>query len=565
MPARAADPPKIGLAASDQLIWVYHRQSDSEGKLLLHFASRRVAPPAEDRFLPLFRTGLQGAVMQSAAMGDSLYVFYRDGTHRRYSRPVPTWDATSTKVQHVEINLPRSTVPTALAADVPASTLYALITTRVARDLSQTRWLVDPALDTGTPAAENANANANDASPGSDVPASESGAPLPGTDYVVVRYTGQWWVYDRPAPDDLTVSAEVASMLARDAKLYLVYRRDREKRDFVARRSASPDEPWSPPQALPLADVPADWGGGWVDGQPVLVDAQREQDHLVISSLHLQEGQWKVGPKLADEHGSPSTFHSPVAITVFDGRAFVATESGEDGADVVIGQWSLDTGKLETGPQPVLALDTSPAAVSPQTRMLVEYAVIGALVASLFLWRRSRVFMPLPLPKEVQLAPLSTRLAAAVLDMLLLSPLWSLVFFALWSRAGYTVADLASRSAAATAQQSGAMELLLPLCGAIYAVYGTVFELAMSATPGKRVWGLKVLRADGTPRTFSAVLVRNLTRIVEFEMVLLFVLIGLTPNRQRLGDVLAGTVVVAPAPIDISERRPGSSESDDKS
>ena len=71
-------------------------------------------------------------------------------------------------------------------------------------------------------------------------------------------------------------------------------------------------------------------------------------------------------------------------------------------------------------------------------------------------------------------------------------------------------------------------------------------------TIGKRHAGLRVIGADGEPARFTAVLIRNLLRIVDFlpaSYALGVVVIFLSPRSQRLGDLAAGTYVVrAPKP-----------------
>lgn len=71
-------------------------------------------------------------------------------------------------------------------------------------------------------------------------------------------------------------------------------------------------------------------------------------------------------------------------------------------------------------------------------------------------------------------------------------------------------------------------------------------------TVGKRMFGLRVIRDDGAPAGFMAVLIRNLVRIVDFlpglyGLGLLMVIVS--TRSQRLGDWAAGTYVVrAPRP-----------------
>ena len=77
--------------------------------------------------------------------------------------------------------------------------------------------------------------------------------------------------------------------------------------------------------------------------------------------------------------------------------------------------------------------------------------------------------------------------------------------------------------------------------------YNVFFEVTRGATPGKRRMGLKVIHDNGTPIGWSASLLRNLLRVVDFLPFLYG--LGLTwslfhPQAKRLGDLAAGTLVV---------------------
>lgn len=81
-------------------------------------------------------------------------------------------------------------------------------------------------------------------------------------------------------------------------------------------------------------------------------------------------------------------------------------------------------------------------------------------------------------------------------------------------------------------------------------------------TIGKRMFGLRVISADGSPASFTAVLVRNLLRVVDFLPVfygLGLLAVVLSARSQRLGDLAAGTFVVrAPRPrLDLLSLRTG--------
>jgi uncharacterized RDD family membrane protein YckC len=93
---------------------------------------------------------------------------------------------------------------------------------------------------------------------------------------------------------------------------------------------------------------------------------------------------------------------------------------------------------------------------------------------------------------------------------------------------------------------SGAMAFLLYFL--LEWIYPVVFEvLWQGATPGKRLSGLVVLRDDGTPLDWSASVARNFLRAVDFLPFFYafgLVTMGLNREGKRLGDLLAGTLVV---------------------
>ncbi|MCL1825156.1 MAG: RDD family protein [Betaproteobacteria bacterium] len=78
--------------------------------------------------------------------------------------------------------------------------------------------------------------------------------------------------------------------------------------------------------------------------------------------------------------------------------------------------------------------------------------------------------------------------------------------------------------------------------------YPVLFEVyAQGATPGKQALGLAVLQDDGVPVGWSASVVRNLLRTVDFlPSFYAFGLCSVLLNRdfKRLGDIVAKTIVV---------------------
>ena len=98
-------------------------------------------------------------------------------------------------------------------------------------------------------------------------------------------------------------------------------------------------------------------------------------------------------------------------------------------------------------------------------------------------------------------------------------------------------------------QQMTANDFLRWLAAAsLFAASAAVFEALIGATPGKRILRCRVVTEQGQPCRLLAILLRNLMRLVEmfpaFDFMPAIVLILVTRNRQRLGDLVARTVVI---------------------
>jgi uncharacterized RDD family membrane protein YckC len=141
------------------------------------------------------------------------------------------------------------------------------------------------------------------------------------------------------------------------------------------------------------------------------------------------------------------------------------------------------------------------------------------------------------------LAGVGTRGSAALLDALL----------SLLMVAGLSIGALiiGSRLPPSLAVQLAGVTAFAIL--ASWVAYFVLLEwLWNGQTIGKRRAGLRVIGTDGEPARFTAVLIRNVLRLVDFLpawYAVGVVMIFLTPRSQRLGDLAGGTYVVrAPKP-----------------
>jgi uncharacterized RDD family membrane protein YckC len=78
--------------------------------------------------------------------------------------------------------------------------------------------------------------------------------------------------------------------------------------------------------------------------------------------------------------------------------------------------------------------------------------------------------------------------------------------------------------------------------------YFFICEALWGQTLGKRVLGLRVLMRDGRPATVSAVSARTVFRLIDDGPLGLVVMLLSGRRRQRLGDLLGGTIVARATP-----------------
>jgi uncharacterized RDD family membrane protein YckC len=84
------------------------------------------------------------------------------------------------------------------------------------------------------------------------------------------------------------------------------------------------------------------------------------------------------------------------------------------------------------------------------------------------------------------------------------------------------------------------------LAALIAFVYFVAMEATRGATLGKMALGIRVVKVDGSPISWSESIVRNLLRIIDalFGYLLGAILVWTSPTRQRFGDRIAQTVVI---------------------
>jgi uncharacterized RDD family membrane protein YckC len=165
--------------------------------------------------------------------------------------------------------------------------------------------------------------------------------------------------------------------------------------------------------------------------------------------------------------------------------------------------------------------------------------------------RRTELELPEEIDLQVELANVGSRTLAILVDV----ALGGLVLFTV-----YALTMLLARNVAddwLIRLSSNALKtLLILLIFGFQWCYFNIFEWIWNGqTPGKRLLHLRVIKVDGSPVSGIDVLLRNLSRPIDTlgPMGLIgLLMIFVTRKAQRLGDLMARTLVIHETQIDWS-------------
>jgi uncharacterized RDD family membrane protein YckC len=151
---------------------------------------------------------------------------------------------------------------------------------------------------------------------------------------------------------------------------------------------------------------------------------------------------------------------------------------------------------------------------------------------------------------DFELAGLGSRFSAYLLDTLLIVGSIFVVIVAMLLSGAGSVTFLATILKGGSGWlASSNLALLFLMVFLIYWGYYVLFEgLKRGSTPGKKRLGIRVIRQDGLPIGFREAALRNLVRAADMLPPPCYMLGGLViyldPQGRRLGDMVAGTLVV---------------------
>jgi uncharacterized membrane protein SpoIIM required for sporulation/uncharacterized RDD family membrane protein YckC len=139
-----------------------------------------------------------------------------------------------------------------------------------------------------------------------------------------------------------------------------------------------------------------------------------------------------------------------------------------------------------------------------------------------------------------ELAGVGSRFAAALLDA-------AILFFAVLASSA-AAASLSAVTASEIVEAIGTTATILVFFALQWGYFFLSEAFFGGRTIGKKVVGIRVIGAEGTPITREAAALRNLLRVVDVQpagtSLIGLGLVALHPRAQRLGDIVGGTVVV---------------------
>jgi uncharacterized RDD family membrane protein YckC len=141
-------------------------------------------------------------------------------------------------------------------------------------------------------------------------------------------------------------------------------------------------------------------------------------------------------------------------------------------------------------------------------------------------------------------ADLGSRIIAGIVDYIIVGIVAAILFFAIFTPWMMISRPRLGMMAGFGWGWFGGMFLIQFV---LWLMYFSYFEGTSGQTIGKRIVHVKVTKEDGLRCDLGSALVRNILRIIDhlpFLYILGIILIAVTNKKQRLGDMLARTIVV---------------------
>lgn len=533
----------LTVAGGTEALWLVVGEWDREQQRFLNWIAWMEPAPMDLR--PLRVKPQLGLVKQAALWEGSLHLFVRlesngsvSTAHYSYNPPADN---------RRERRLPDDALPLALAggsSEWPG--LWAVVTGQTAEAVRAEWEAYQQSQQTQPADTEQA---ASDKPP--SVPETHSVEARPEeakeSGFHLVSYNGNLWEPGFEGPPGLRQAARIwLTFSGRYCHLFWQEQADDTSIRYARREGTDWQE--MPPASF---DRPAVGGVAAVLNKQLVFAAllAAEDDeglHCIPNVLPPNGDEWIKRPPLKEAEGQAALLLPRGSVVGGFGDQLAVLRPAEPAPQV--GLWSPTDGRVVMPFMPApIHKDDATTSTSARIEELVYLLVVMGIVLLVYWRRQESVTSPAALPAGLIPAELGRRAVAALIDLapaaIIVGVIWRVPL------AAYSAEAQAAMNTGQTAPPLPTTLIWAWLWFAVlYSTWCMIFELAMRTTPGKRLLGCSVA-AEGRERpTALQIVLRNALRVLELEPHLrlwpFLLVVLMTRNRQRVGDLIARTVVV---------------------
>ena len=533
---------QFGLTAGQGFVWIYDYNFDPDrGVSLLHIGVR--PPKTREFFVPAALRGLVGRVHEATSAGRDLFlIFDEKGAHRRYRYEVMRRGSRRVRTQ-TEQPLPGGAHPLVLAGHSLDQALYAIVTRETAQAIA-----ADEIRRAQQVANDSMNENSGKVDEAVEVDPMGVAARLGSAQFFAVRYLRSRWGLVCEMPEWFDRQEECYLVVEGDNRLHVLFAEDAPA---AYQHAWHAEGAWSSPRRV--SDAPGYRINSACAGESQVVvvgSIESSVRRLVYASTFEGERWVDEKPFVFDERVAPSSATSFVSTCTGDGIGLAVLGDREE---LWYGRWEITGGAASEPLREVVGLGPGrKASLSWQTQSMAAFVCLGALLMFIFLRRGDCITRQADLPPQYVVAGYWRRAASFVIDVVPIvigtNRLW-LAPFGEWLAHYHETQDEGSP----VPPFSDELLISWALCCASFTAYCTFCEALFARTPGKAAVRCRVVDETGGRCGFSLIFIRNLVRMIElfplFQLWPTFILMLFTRNRQRLGDLLARTIVVEHLPM----------------
>ncbi len=433
--------------------------------------------------------------------------------------------------------LPGRVAPLCVAGDTPEEALYA-----IAEDLG-----IPTSLPTTTRTATRPDASDSGPTAGVDRSGRAHTASQPRR-WSLCRYHSKQWTLVSPMPSWFDVDGD-HWLCADQGRVHLFGVGPAPDGSVWHRRWSS--QTWAPSEEVPIPPGATPVAAMVVNTYLVLVvRVPVGQSGSRVVAVRRAGQAWRQAELRTERDRRIDLEPDQLGAGAYNDRIALVGRFDKQHEQPQVGLWSLSGGPPEDPPKPLPEWDRKTSSpLVPHPPELVIYGIVVAVVALTFWRRQQSLTQDIPLPAQVALASIWRRSVAFFIDIAPAIAISAIYWLPALDQVNRQI-GFEDLTEAEQAEQRLAV-LLGPwlVIRTVYALYCGLTEYRWGVTPGKRLMQCWVVSDDLMRPMPKQIAIRNALKILELqpEVIALLAVVAVTRNRQRLGDLLARTIVVEPA------------------